>query len=76
MQFSAYDTHGFYDEMFEDSGRPRPHGQLLLETVEALSDGQLAALQARRRAIAAADGNHVQRLRRFRRERSESFRST
>ena len=41
MQFSAYDTHGFYDEMFEDSGRPRPHGKLLLETVEALSDGQL-----------------------------------
>ena len=41
MQFSAYDTHGFYDEMFEDSGHPRPHGRLLLETVESLSDGQL-----------------------------------
>ena len=41
MQFSAYDTHGFYDEMFEDDGRPRPHAQLLLETVESLSDGQL-----------------------------------
>ncbi len=41
MQFSAYDTQGFYDEMFEANGRPRPHARLLLETVEALSDGQL-----------------------------------
>ncbi len=41
MQFSAYDTQGFYDEMFEDDGRPRPHARLLLETVEALSEGQL-----------------------------------
>ncbi len=41
MQFSFYDTQGFYDEMFEDGGRPRPHAQLLLETVESLSDGHL-----------------------------------
>jgi uncharacterized circularly permuted ATP-grasp superfamily protein len=41
MQFSSYDTQGFYDEMFEDGGRPRPHAQLLLETVESLSDGHL-----------------------------------
>jgi uncharacterized circularly permuted ATP-grasp superfamily protein len=41
MQFSAYDTQGFYDEMFEDNGLPRPHARLLLETVEALSEGQL-----------------------------------
>ncbi len=41
MQFSAYETQGFYDEMFEENGRPRAHGRLLLETVEALSDGQL-----------------------------------
>jgi uncharacterized circularly permuted ATP-grasp superfamily protein len=41
MQFSSYDTQGFYDEMFEPDGRPRPHARLLLETVESLSDGQL-----------------------------------
>jgi len=41
MQFAAYDTQGFYDEMFDREGRPRPHARLLLETVEALSDGQL-----------------------------------
>ena len=41
MRFRSYDTEGFYDEMFEDGGRPRPGAQLLLETVEALSDGHL-----------------------------------
>ena len=41
MQFSSYDTQGYYDEMFEQDGRPRPHARLLLETVESLSDGQL-----------------------------------
>ncbi len=41
MHFSSYDTQGFYDEMFEDGGRPRPHASLLLETVESLSEGHL-----------------------------------
>jgi uncharacterized circularly permuted ATP-grasp superfamily protein len=41
MQFSSYQTDGFYDEMFEDSGRARPHVQLMLEIVQSLSDGQL-----------------------------------
>src|SRR5258708_22544280 len=41
MRFSAYQTDGFYDEMFEADGRPRPHAQLLLSTVQSLSDGQL-----------------------------------
>ena len=41
MQFSSYDTQGFYDEMFEEKGTPRPHARLLLETVESLSDGHL-----------------------------------
>jgi uncharacterized circularly permuted ATP-grasp superfamily protein len=41
MHFSAYDTQGFYDEMFEGNGKPRPHAGLLLETVESLSDGHL-----------------------------------
>ena len=41
MQFSSYDTQGFYDEMFDEAGQPRPHARLLLETVESLSDGHL-----------------------------------
>jgi uncharacterized circularly permuted ATP-grasp superfamily protein len=41
MQFASYDTQAFYDEMFEANGRPRPHGRLLLDTVESLSSGQL-----------------------------------
>src|SRR5579864_8429834 len=41
MQFSSYETQGFYDEMFDPEGRPRPHVQLLLDTIQSLSDGQL-----------------------------------
>jgi uncharacterized circularly permuted ATP-grasp superfamily protein len=41
MQFSSYETQGFYDEMFEDDGRPRAHVKLLLDTIQSLSDGQL-----------------------------------
>jgi uncharacterized circularly permuted ATP-grasp superfamily protein len=41
MRFDGYDTHGFFDEMFDDEGEPRPHARLLLETVESLSHGQL-----------------------------------
>ena len=41
MRFASYDTEGFYDEMFEASGRPRAHSRLLLETIESLSEGQL-----------------------------------
>ena len=41
MQFSSYQTDGFYDEMFEADGTARPHARLLLETIESLSDGQL-----------------------------------
>ncbi len=41
MRFSTYQPEGFYDEMFEPNGRPRDQAQLLLETIENLSDGQL-----------------------------------
>ncbi len=46
VRFTDYSTDGFYDEMFEASdsgasGQPRPHAQLLLSTVQSLSDGQL-----------------------------------
>jgi uncharacterized circularly permuted ATP-grasp superfamily protein len=41
MQFSSYQTEGFYDEMFEDDGRCRPHVQQVLDVIQSLSDGQL-----------------------------------
>ena len=41
MRFASYQTEGYYDEMFEAGSRPRPHAQLLAETTESLSDGQL-----------------------------------
>jgi uncharacterized circularly permuted ATP-grasp superfamily protein len=41
MQFSAYQTEGFYDEMFDESGKARPHFELVQEIIQSLSDGQL-----------------------------------
>jgi uncharacterized circularly permuted ATP-grasp superfamily protein len=45
MRFSPYNTGGFYDEMFDDAGSPRPQAQLLIDTIEGLSDGQLLRYQ-------------------------------
>ena len=41
MQFSSYQTEGFYDEMFQADGTARPHFQLVQEIIQSLSDGQL-----------------------------------
>ncbi|HEX4998453.1 MAG TPA: circularly permuted type 2 ATP-grasp protein [Terriglobia bacterium] len=46
MRFTAYQTDGFYDEMFEADGQPRPQARLLLETLESLEDGQLLRSQS------------------------------
>jgi uncharacterized circularly permuted ATP-grasp superfamily protein len=45
MQFGAYETDGFYDEMFDAEGEARPEARLLLETIEGLPDGQLQRCQ-------------------------------
>jgi len=45
VRFTSYDPGEFYDEMFEPGGSPRPHAQLLIDTVESLSDGQLLRYQ-------------------------------
>ncbi len=45
MQFTKYQTDGFYDEMFEHDGTARPEAQLLLETIESLEEGQLQRCQ-------------------------------
>ena len=41
MQFSSYETEGFYDEMFHADGGVRTHAALVQETIESLSAGQL-----------------------------------
>ena len=45
MNFTGYETGGFYDELFLPSGEPRPDARLLVETIESLSDGELLARQ-------------------------------
>jgi uncharacterized circularly permuted ATP-grasp superfamily protein len=44
--FNSYQTDGFYDEMFDAEGKPRPEARLLLETIESLDDGQLQRSQS------------------------------
>ena len=46
MRFHSYQRDGFYDEMFEADGIPRPQARLLLETIESLEEGQLHRYQA------------------------------
>lgn len=45
MRVDQYQTDGFYDEMFEAEGTPRPEAHLLLETIASLEDGQLQRCQ-------------------------------
>lgn len=45
MYFRDYDSGGFYDEMFESDGEPRTEARLLVQTIESLSEGELAVRQ-------------------------------
>jgi len=45
MRFDTYQTGGFYDEMFEADGRPRPRAELLAKRLMGLSDGELQRRQ-------------------------------
>jgi uncharacterized circularly permuted ATP-grasp superfamily protein len=45
IRFDAYDTGGFYDEMFLPGGQPRPGARLLEQKIESLSDGELLQRQ-------------------------------
>ena len=45
LRFEDYETEGFYDEMFETGGRPRPRGELLARRLKSLSDGELQRRQ-------------------------------
>lgn len=46
LHFDGYDTQGFYDETFQSGGLgPRPGSTLLVQRIEALSDGELLRRQ-------------------------------
>ena len=45
MQFTAYDTAGFFDEMFEADGRPRAGAALLVQRIQGLPAGELLRRQ-------------------------------
>lgn len=46
MHFGAYDTQGFYDEMFRSDGTARAGSVLLQNRIEGLPDGELLSRQA------------------------------
>jgi len=45
LDFERYETEGFYDEMFEAPGRPRPATALLAQRIGGLSSTELRARQ-------------------------------
>jgi uncharacterized circularly permuted ATP-grasp superfamily protein len=45
MRFADYDPEGFYDEMFDRPGQPRPGASLLMQKIESLSQGELRSRQ-------------------------------
>ena len=45
MRFDRYDLGGFFDEMFQVDGSPRPEAKLLVRAIDALSDGELLRRQ-------------------------------
>jgi uncharacterized circularly permuted ATP-grasp superfamily protein len=45
MRFTAYDTAGFFDEMFEADGRPRAGAALLVQRIQGLPAGELLQRQ-------------------------------
>jgi uncharacterized circularly permuted ATP-grasp superfamily protein len=45
VQIKGYDTGGWYDEVFDDGGNPRPEAQLLLDIIDAQPEGEFERLQ-------------------------------
>jgi uncharacterized circularly permuted ATP-grasp superfamily protein len=45
MKLETYQTGGFYDEMFEADGTPRPRAEALVRRLASLSDGELTRRQ-------------------------------
>ncbi len=46
MDFSHYDTGGFYDELFTPAGAPREGARLLVNRIESMPEGELLRRQA------------------------------
>ena len=45
MQFDSYDPGDFYDELFMDTGKPRPEASLLIDKINSLTPGELELRQ-------------------------------
>ncbi len=45
LSFGNYATQGFFDELIDESGRPRPGADVLLRKIERLSAGELLSRQ-------------------------------
>ena len=45
MKTETYETDGFYDEMFESDGRPRPGAEVVARRLASLSEGELERRQ-------------------------------
>jgi len=45
MDFSTYQTEGFYDELFDESGAPRPGARILVQKIESLARESLLTKQ-------------------------------
>ena len=45
LHFREYETDGFFDELIDESGGPRPGAELLLQRISELPDGEVAMRQ-------------------------------
>ena len=45
LHFREYETQGFYDELIDDQGNPRPGAEILVRRIEELPDGELLERQ-------------------------------
>ena len=45
MRFTSYDPQGYFDEMFEAVGQPRPSALLLMQKIQSLPEGELRKRQ-------------------------------
>jgi len=45
LKFQSYQTEGFYDELIDDAGNPRPEARLLVERLNSLPPGELKRRQ-------------------------------
>lgn len=46
MSLDSYDTGGFYDELFDSEGKPRPVGELVIEKIKSLKEEDLKRRQS------------------------------